>query len=151
MINIDEKDRMILKILQVDSNTTNAAVGEKVGLSGPSVHERLKRMRVNGVVIGTQLQVDPSLVGKGFLSFVLLKTKGFGKEQQVKELAKIPEIEEIHSVAGQFSLLLKVRTASPSKMEELYETIYSISGIESSETIIAFKSFIERPVYISSD
>lgn len=78
----------------------------------------------------------------------MLKTNGSQRRQQVAQLAKVPEIEEIHSTAGQFSILLKVRTAGPAQMEELYERLYEIPGIDTSETIIVFKSFLDRETYV---
>lgn len=148
MADIDDKDRRIIKILQDDGGATNAHVGEQVGISGPAVHERLKRLKASGVVIGNRLIVNPERVGRSMLSYVLLKTKGGGKIKQIEQLSAIPEIEEAHSTAGQFSILLKVRTENPSDMEDLYEQIYAIEGIEGSESIIVFKSFLERPTYI---
>ncbi|MEO9825902.1 MAG: Lrp/AsnC family transcriptional regulator [Paracoccaceae bacterium] len=145
---MDEKDRMIIKMLQEDGDVTNAVLGNTVGLSGPAVHERLKRLKAGGIIMGNRLIVNPEAIGRSLLSFVLLKTNGSQKRSQVVQLEQIPEIEEIHSTAGQFSILLKVRTKSPADMEELYERIYEIPGISASETIIVFKSFLERPTYV---
>ena len=145
---MDKKDRKIINVLQKGADITNAALGEQVGLSGPAVHERIKRLKAAGIILGNRLIVDPEKVGRSLLSFVLLKTNGSQKQKQVVQLQKIPEIEEIHSTAGQFSIMLKVRTENPAQMEELYERIYAIPGIDTSETIIVFKSFLERATYV---
>ncbi|GFE51848.1 AsnC family transcriptional regulator [Roseobacter cerasinus] len=145
---MDEKDRKIINILQKDADITNAALGEQVGLSGPGVHERIKRLKAAGIILGNRLMIDPEKVGRSLLSFVLLKTNGSQKQQQVAQLVKVPEIEEIHSTAGQFSILLKVRTEGPAQMEELYERLYEIPGIDTSETVIVFKSFLDRGTYV---
>jgi len=148
MPQLNEKDRKIIKILQNNASETNAAVGKMVGISGPAVHERLKRLKASGVIVGSRLIVDPEQISPSFLSFVLLKTTGPGKSKQVEQLEKIVEIEEIHSIAGQFSILVKVRTRTPADMENVFERMYEIDGIEGSESIIAFKSFLERPMHL---
>ena len=104
LADMDDKYRKIINILQNDASTTNAQVGEAVGLSGPSVHERFKRLRGNGIIIGSRMMIDPQVVGASLLSFILLKAKGLEKADQVKQLACIPEVEEIHSTARLFSI-----------------------------------------------
>lgn len=148
MIKFDPLDLKILKLLQRDSAMTNAAMGEEIGLSSAAVFERVKRLKKQGVITSMRAEICPNLIGRSFLSFVFLKTKGAGKRRQVEQLSEIDEIEEIYSTAGQFSLFLKVRCAEPRDMEAIYERIYAISGIESSETIISFDSLLQRPLHI---
>jgi len=148
MNHIDEKDRKIINILQRNAGATNAQIGTEVGISGPAVHERIKRLRADSVILGSHILVDPVKIGRDFLSFVLIKSRGPGKSEQVDKLGLIPEIEEIHSIAGPYSILIKVRTESPPQMEQIYERIYGIPGIEGSESIIAFKTYIDRPTHL---
>lgn len=148
MANLDDTDIAILRILLNDAGATNAAIGKVVGLSAPATFERIKRMKQHGVILGARTEIDPTQLDRNFLSFVFLKTRGVSKAEQVASLEAIPEIEEIHSTAGQFSIFLKIRTRNAAEMEELFERIYKVSGIEGSETIIAFKTFLSRPLHI---
>ena len=151
MIGLDATDLAILRILSEDAAATNVAIGNRVNLSGPATFERIKRLKKEGVILGAHTMIDPDAINRPFLAFVFLKAVGGMKKQQVSELSKIREIEEIHSTAGQFSILLKVRTKAASDMEEIFEKIYAIEGVESSETIITFHTFISRPVHIPEE
>lgn len=148
MHNLDQIDLKIVRLLQIDAAMTNASIAGEIGLSSAAVFERVKRLKKSGVIINMRAVVNPNLVGQAFLSFVFLKTKGAGKRKQVEELSKIEEIEEIYSTAGQFSIFLKIRCSEPRDMEQIYERIYEISGIESSETITSFDTLLNRPMHI---
>ncbi|MGP1395083.1 MAG: Lrp/AsnC family transcriptional regulator [Inquilinaceae bacterium] len=146
---LDRTDRTILRLLSEDATVSNARIGEIVSLSAPAIHERLKRLKGEGVIRSITANIDAAKVGRAVLSFILLKTKGISKKNQVNKLSDINEIEAIYSIAGEFSLLLKVRTEDTAAMEEIYEQIYAIEGVESSQTIIAFKSFLERGTHVN--
>ncbi|WP_162901398.1 Lrp/AsnC ligand binding domain-containing protein [Breoghania sp. L-A4] len=148
MTGIDEVDLAILRVLSDDATATNVAIGKQVNLSGPATFERIKRLKNDGIITGSRTEIDPHAIGRPFLAFIFLKAKGGLKKKQVKELEKIPEIEEIHSTAGQFSILLKVRTRAAADMEDIFERIYAIEGVESSETIITFHTFLSRAPHI---
>ncbi|MFC0266488.1 Lrp/AsnC family transcriptional regulator [Kushneria aurantia] len=148
MIGLDKIDLAILRALSEDSTATNIEIGKQVNLSGPAAFERIKRLKKEGVILGTRVDIDADAIGLPFLAFVFLKTRGSGKRKQVNSLEKIREIEEIHSTAGQFSILLKVRTKAAKDMEDIFEEIYSVDGVEASETIIVFQTFMTRPVFI---
>lgn len=151
MIGLDKTDLAILRALSDDATTTNVEIGKQVNLSGPATFERIKRLKKEGVIVGTRLEIDANAIGRPFLAFVFLKTRGSGKREQVKHLTEIREIEEIHSTAGQFSILLKVRTKEAREMESIFEKIYAVDGVEGSETIIVFQTFLTRPVFIGLD
>ena len=149
---MDEKDRKIINILLNEASTTNAQVGEAIGLSGPGVHERFKRLRGNGIILGSRMMIDPQVVSASLLSFILLKAKALEKADQVKQLACIPEIEEIHSTAGLFSIMLKVRTKTPADMKQLYEKIYAIPGIEDRSRLSSSShSWKDQPTYQATE
>ena len=148
MNRLDQIDLKIIRLLQMDAVMTNASIAEAVGLSSAAVFERVKRLKKNNIIVNMRAIIDPNLVGQSFLSFVFLKTRGVGKREQIEELSKILEIEEIYSTAGQFSLFLKIRCSKPRDMEAIYERIYEIPGIESSETMTSFDTLLERPIHI---
>src|ERR1700755_2220698 len=107
---LDPIDRKILGVLVEDATISYADLGERVGLSPPAAHERVKRLRRSGAIRNTAAIIDPRAVKKPLLAFVHIDTKGWGKTPELMAVSQYPEVEEIHSVAGDTCMLLKVRT-----------------------------------------
>lgn len=143
---LDAFDRKILGALAKDARQSFNALGEHVGLSAPAIHERVKRMRASGVIKSTSALLDGSKIGKPFLAFVHVDAEGWGKGELVAHLAKLPEVEEMHSVSGDHCLLLKIRTTGPQDLENLLETLYHTDGIRGTKSEIVLSTYIDRPV-----
>jgi Lrp/AsnC family leucine-responsive transcriptional regulator len=143
---LDAFDRKILSALVRDATTSYADLGKEIGLSAPAVHERVKRMRQSGVIRQTSVLIDPAAVGKPFLAFIHVDVRGWCKTPQQLAIAEFPEVEEVHNVAGDTSMLLKVRTENPRALEALLARIYEVPGIVASRSYIVLSTQLERPV-----
>lgn len=143
---LDRFDRRILGLLVADAGASYAALGAAVGLSPAAVHERVKRLRAAGVLRGTVARLDGPAVGKPLLSFVLVTVAGWGKSQRMLQLERFPEVEEIHSVAGDAGVILKLRTRDPQALEDLLHQLYALPGVTGSRSYIVLQSYLERPV-----
>jgi DNA-binding Lrp family transcriptional regulator len=144
--NLDAFDRKILSVLVRDANVSDADLGQRIGLSAPAVHERVKRMRRTGVIRQTSVLLDPVAIGKPLLAFVHVDTRGWGKTPELMAIAELPEVEEVHSVAGDTSMLLKVRTENSHALEGLLARIYDVPGVVSTRSYIVLSAHMERPV-----
>jgi len=142
---ISKIDIQILEIVSRDASISSADLGKAVGLSSSSANERLRRLKSEGYIVATVAVIDPLKFSRDFLAFVRLKIGTTGKQDIVKQLEAIRSVEEIHSIAGEFSLLLKVRTVNADAMERVFEEIYQIPNIIGSETDIAFRTYTDRP------
>ena len=141
---LDTFDRKILGELAVDAGLSYAELGRLVGLSAPAVHERVKRLRATGRVRGTVAVLDGPAVGKPLLAFVHVDTTGWGKTQELMALAKLPELEEIHSVAGDTCMLLKVRCKSSRALEGLLARLYATPGVKATRSYVVLSTYLER-------
>lgn len=143
---LDAFDRKILGMLVRDATVSYADLGKEIGLSAPAVHERVKRMRRSGVIRQTSALIDPAAVGKPFLAFIHVDVRGWCKTPQQLAIAEFPEVEEVHNVAGDTSMLLKVRTENPQALEGLLARIYDVPGIVATRSYIVLSTQMERPV-----
>ena len=126
---VDDADRRLLGVLVEDAGVSYAELGARAGLSAPAAHERVKRMRRSGAIRRTAALLDADRVGKPLLAFVLVDTRGWGKTPELLAIASYPEVEEIHSVAGDACMLLKVRTADTRALEGLLARLYDTPGV----------------------
>ena len=78
---VDGFDRKLLGVLVEDATVSYAELGQRVGLSAPAVHERVKRLRRSGAIRRTSVWIEPGAVGKPLLAFVHVDTTGWCKSQ----------------------------------------------------------------------
>ena len=143
---LDALDRKLLGVLVEDATVSYADLGERIGLSAPAVHERVKRLRRSGAIRQTSVLIDPIAIGKPLLAFVHVDTRGWGKTPEVLAIARLPEVEEMHAVAGDTSMLLKVRTEDSRALEGLLARIYDTPGVLRTRSYVVLSTHVERPV-----
>ena len=143
---LDIFDRKILAALTQDARQTYAEIGILAGLSAPAVYERVRRMKASGALKGTTAMLDAAAIGKPLLSFVHVDAEGWGKSVRMMRLATFPEVEEMHSVAGDTCLILKVRTASTHALEEFLAQVYVLPGVRGTNSFVVLSTLLERPV-----
>ncbi|WP_224826774.1 Lrp/AsnC family transcriptional regulator [Cognatishimia sp. MH4019] len=142
---LDGFDRKILGAITEDGRATYAEIGEHVGLSAPAVHERVKRLRKHAIKsIGAHL--DGPSCGKDFLAFVHVDADGWGKSERMLTLRQFPEVEEMHSVAGDTCVIIKVRTANAHALEDFLSQLYVLPGVRSTKSFVVLSTYLERGV-----
>jgi len=142
---IDDVDRGLLAALQDDAGQSYAALGQAVGLSAGSAHERVRKLKAAGVIRRTTVDVDPAAVGLGVLAFVLLDAGAWmGDEPTLQALRSIPAVEEAHIIAGPASVLVKVRTATPEDLQATLRALHQVDGVTSTQTIVVLETFFEK-------
>lgn len=142
---LDDIDRRILGLLQTDCKTPLAKIGEKVGLSAPSVVERVRKLEAEGFVTGYHAALDVRKLGIDITAFIgvsVTHPKGIATfEQQVGQLS---DVLECHHVTGGYTLLLKVKTRNTTSLEALIRTLRSIEGVDRTETSVVLSTKVER-------
>lgn len=147
---VDDTDRALLTALQADATQTYAALGETVGLSAGSAHERVRKLRERGVIRRTTVDVDPAAVDRGVLAFVMLQANAWMGDRPTHDaLAAIPEIQETHVIAGSASLLVKIRAATPEHLQAVLRRLFDVEGVTSTQTIVVLETFFERPLNVT--
>jgi Lrp/AsnC family leucine-responsive transcriptional regulator len=148
---IDVIDRQVLNILQNSARTSNAGIARKVGLAPSAVFERIRKLEEKGIVRGYHAEIDPKAVGLGQLAFMFIRSNDRpGAAGTAAQLAEIPEILELHHVAGEDCFLAKVRARDAEALGRLLrERLNSIATITSTRTTIVLESVketVELPV-----
>ena len=150
---IDETDARILELLQRDGRESYADVGQAIGMSGPSAHERVKKLEARGIIRGYVAIVDPTLVGYGVLAFMFIKqVPGTIATDLTADFIEIDEIEECHHLAGEADYLLKVRATDTRHLERVLHKIQQVPHVFTTETQVVFSSAFERrPLHLGSE
>ena len=114
-VQLDEKDRLILKLLQHNAKITVREIAAKIHLSTTPVHERIKRMEDNGVILQYAALVNHAKVKKGLMVICYVSLKEHNKKSGTKFIKTINELTEViecYSISGEFDFMLKVVTES---------------------------------------
>ena len=140
---LDDIDRKILEILQADGRTTNVDLARQVGMAPSAVFERVRRLEQRGVITGYAARVNPKAVDRPLLAYVLVRSdERIGTSSSGEALAKLPEVLEVHHVAGQDSYLVKVRVKDPEALGKLLRDRFgAIESVRSTQSIIALDTF----------
>lgn len=142
---LDELDLRLLDALQRNARSTFAELGALVGLKPPAVHDRVKRLETRGYVRGYSAQLDGKLLGLELAAFVSCYTTPETRyEEFTKALSQMPEVSEVHSVAGEESFVLKVMTRSTGHLDELLSRLKAVPGMARTKTTIVLSTPFER-------
>ncbi|WBS01103.1 Lrp/AsnC family transcriptional regulator [Pseudoduganella sp. SL102] len=141
---LDTTDRKLLGLLAQNAELSYAELGERIHLSPPAVHERVKRLKRAGVIKATVALLDGPKIGKRLLAFVHLETSNWQTTRRVLDMSAFPEIEEIHTVAGDTAMILKVRTGGPVELEDLLGKLHRLEGFKGVKTFVALGTYLER-------
>ena len=144
MMDLDRKDFALLDALQQNASQRLEDLARLVKLAPSSVHERLRRLERERVIRRWTVDVDAAALGLDVVAFVGIRATRPCSEL-LESMKKIPSIEECHSVAGDLSMILKVRVANTAALLSLSEHLRQVPGIEQTETTIVLKTQIDRP------
>ena len=141
----DATDRAILELLQENCKQPLASIGEKVGLSAPSVVERIHKLEEAGVVQGYVALVDARRLGKDVTAFIGLSTQQPDAIGTLEvQISAIPDVLECHHVTGVHTLMVKVKTKNTQTLESLIGKIRSLDGVSRTETMVVLSTHTER-------
>ena len=136
---MDSLDLEILVLIQNDARLAHASVGEKLGLTAPAVHARIKRLERDGVIRGYLTSINPLAVNQTLLAFARVMNSASGKDEEAFErfVVEEPSILECHDISGEDSYMLKIRTDSPASLRRLLSRIREFPGVERTVTSIS--------------
>ena len=139
---LDERDQLILELVQRDAKTSQAEIARRVGLSPAAVNERLKKLENSGVIRRYVALVDPRAVGVEITAFIEVFIEHPRYEAEFIELLqRTDEVLEVHHVTGEFSLLLKVRVRDMESLQHvLLHQLNAMEGVRQTRTVMVLST-----------
>ncbi|HVN64414.1 MAG TPA: Lrp/AsnC family transcriptional regulator [Candidatus Binataceae bacterium] len=150
---LDAIDLQILNILQEQGRIPLVKLGEMVGLSAPSVNDRVKKLEDSRVITGYHASVDAARLGKDVTAFIGVSIT-HPKTMALFEaaVALLDDVLECHHVTGQHAFFLKIKTENTATLERLINAIRSIEGVARTETMVVLSTHTDRqsiPVHLN--
>jgi len=144
--NLDHTDLAILRLMQDNARISNVDLAKALDLVPSAVLERVKKLEKKNVITGYNAKVNPVAVDLKLLAFISMKSsQSFSCNDTANELAKIPDVQEVHVIAGDDCFLVKVRTTdSASLMALLRDEFSKVPNILSVKTTIVLETVKEQ-------
>ena len=141
---MDDIDLQLVSALVADARTSYAELARSVGLSGPSVHDRVRRLERSGVIRGYAADVDPAAVGLGVTALVgILQREGVEQDDLADALAEVAEVEDCWFVAGEEAFVVKVRVADVDALEHTLGVLRRTPGVARTRTTVVLSTRFE--------
>ena len=142
---IDSIDVKILSLLQKNARISNAEIARQLNMAPSGILERIRKLKERGIIEGYVTCLNPKVLNMDLLAYVFIKTNEKREKWDVAEMvAEIPEVLEIHDIAGEDCYLVKLRTKSTDALYELLRTKFgSIPSIASTRTTIVLRTIKE--------
>ena len=147
---IDLLDRKILTILMQDAVVPYTEIAKQLDVSAGTIHVRMKKLSDMGVVTGSQLVINPSVIGYDICAFIgIFLDKGSAYLNVREQMKEIPEVVELHYTTGVYSIFAKILCRDTNHLREvLNEKIQPIGGIQRTETFITLEQGFSRQINI---
>ncbi len=147
----DEKDALIVELLQKDGRMTNVDLARAVELTPSATLERVKKLEERGFIKGYMALIDPAALGLGLVAFIFLRVDDDHDvveeaDKTASQLATLPSVLELHHLAGEDCFLLKVRAKDTDDLYRiLKEELGPFKSIRATRTTIVLKTVKETP------
>jgi Lrp/AsnC family leucine-responsive transcriptional regulator len=144
---MDAVDRQLIQALRENGRASYAELGRLVGLSGPSVTDRINRLETAGVITGYRATVDAKSLGLGVTALIGIQlTDATDHEDVAGRLRELSEIEDCWFIAGDDSFMLKVRASDVDALETLIRRLSGTKGVSRTRTTVVLSTKWENRV-----
>lgn len=142
---IDDVSLEILRILQEKARIPNIEVSRQIGLAPSAVLERIRKMEKQGIIDGYEVRLNPQRFASAQIAFVRVMVREQPGQAEIGEqLAAVPEIQEVHYIAGEDCYLVKLRAADADALGRLLRTrVHTINGVVATNTLPVLATYKE--------
>ena len=142
---MDATDLHIVTALQANARTSNADLARELGMAPSAVLERVRKLEQRGLVVGYEARLAPAAVGLGLTAFLFVRAEEQPYTGKLgRSLAAIPEVQEVHVIAGEDCYLLKVRAKDTADLARIVrEQVKAVRGVLGTRTTIVMETVKE--------
>ena len=143
---MDETDRSILALLGADARMSVALLARRLKVARSTIQARLERLETSGIIGGYTLKLGEAARQGRIRASILLSIEARAQAGIVTRLKSIPEVERAFTTSGRFDLLLQIAAPNTQVLDQVLDEIGTITGVQSSESLIHLSTKIDRAV-----
>jgi len=145
---LDKKDIEILRIVQRNSKITTREIARQLNIPVTTVFTRIKKLEQKGIIKEYRAILNEKKLGKGTTAFILAsfsyRTQNkelLSQRELAREIAKFPEVQEVHIITGDWDLLIKVKAENVEAIGKfVIDKLRLVKGIEKTLTCVVFET-----------
>lgn len=141
---LDDIDRALISFLQVNARETATQLARKLGIARTTVLSRIARLERNNIIAGYSIRLGKEVDANVLNAYVGIKIHQKAGRDVQRHLARMPELQVLCAVSGEFDLVAWLRANSPERLDELLDKITDIEGVEKTTTSIVLARKIDR-------
>lgn len=145
----DDLDRHLLSLLQANARESTANLARKLGVARTTVVARIARLERTGVVAGYGVRLGQPTQAAALRAFCALAVSAKSAAQVIRCLERLPEIEEVWAVSGQFDYMVLLRCETAEALDALLDRLGEIDGVKQTQTSVALSRKIDRRSEVS--
>jgi DNA-binding Lrp family transcriptional regulator len=143
-VNITLKDQELIALLKLNAREPVASLGRKLNISRTTVQDRLKRLEEQGVIAGYTVRLAEEIERGGIRAYVTVEVEPKRSIEVARALAKLPQVETLHTVSGKVDLIAMVRTQSAEDMDRMLDLVGLIPGVTGTESAVVLSTKLDR-------
>lgn len=140
----DELDRRLLALLQTNARLPAATLATKLGIARTTVVARIARLEKTGVIKGYGLRLGQRPEDGGVRALCALQVEPRAGPLVVKQLATLPEIEQLVAVSGVWDYMATIAVDRVDQLDRVLDAIGAIEGIRQTTSAILLATKFDR-------
>lgn len=142
---MDKTDLQILRIIQKKARIPNVEVARTIGMAPSAVLERIKKLEAQGVIEGYEVRLNADMFHCSMIAFIQIKLNSPARLAETgRHLSTIEKIQEVHYLAGEDCIMIKLRVADNAELETILRSeIASLDAVKDTKTLIALSTYKE--------
>ena len=141
---LDETDRQLISLLQVNARESIAELACKLGVARTTIIARIERLEKNETITGYTVKLGQNVLSSELNAYVGITVQPKSNQAVVVELERIPEIQLLCAVSGEFDYVAWVKAINPEQLDHLLNQIGNIDGVMKTTTSIVLARKIDR-------
>jgi len=153
-MDFDEKDAAILKVLSKNGRAQISEISKETNIPRITVYNRIQKLIKDGIIKKIIPLLNYKVLGLSVTAFILISfSPNFKLSQRTlaKKISVMKNVEEVHIIAGEWDLLVKVRGKTVEDVGSyVVDQLRNIEGVEKTMTIVAFETVLDEPLSIEN-
>lgn len=143
-IRLDELDERLLALLREDSRLPVAQLAKELGISRSQLYSRLASLEEHGVIAGYTIRLGPAFAAGLVRAHMMIKTLPRYHREVEASLARLPRVQAIHAISGEFDIIAMLEVEDSSGLNDLIDDIGLLDGVERTSTSVILATKLER-------
>jgi DNA-binding Lrp family transcriptional regulator len=141
---LSNAEQALLSLLRANARASTAELARRLGVSRTTVQSRIERLEQRGIIAGYGVRLSPDYEQGLVRAHVLLTVTPKLADKVVRSLQALPPVRTLHSVSGNFDMIVIVDAPSIKDLDTLLDEIGAMDGVERTSSSIILSTRIDR-------